>query len=160
MKKKIWGLLALVAAFSGCNNNGDIIYDYAPVSALIEVHNDEGQDLLDPHAEGNLKDQGMTVTYKGQTLPIDTVALPMTRYFMPTDYVPYLDEYQGRWRLHIGDWDAARQWKEEPITLNWPDGTQSHITFTLKKAGLTHAKWRVDGVSHQGGFFQFTYPIK
>lgn len=138
---------------------GDKIYDYAPINIEISATDTEGNDLFDPRFKDNVLDQNITFTYCDSTYEVDTTT---TRYYQTRAYLavrhqPKLFYGTDHCLVSIGEWAGDQKWNNEPIVVNWPDGTHNTITFTLMKAGITHAKYYLDGKEQKGCSFSFVY---
>lgn len=141
---------------------GDRIYDYAPITIEISATDAEGNDLFDTRFRDNVLDQGITFTYSGSTYEVDTTTARyyQTRAYLALLHRPMLFYASGHYFVKIGEWAGDQKWTDEPIVINWPDGTHNTITFTLKKAGITHAKYYLDGHEHSGNKFSLVYEVK
>lgn len=111
--------LTLLAGFTSCKEEEPLIWDYAPITYEIYVHNSEGRNLLDPSTEGNILDKDIFINYNGETLhasygwPENPFSLTHTRalpafwygiFIAPafTQYGPDLGNH-----ICIGEFDGA-----------------------------------------------------
>lgn len=159
MKKLIlWIATSLLGAgMAGCSNS-DVITDYIPVTIQIKALDADGQDLFDPTRTNNLMEQGITFDYAGKTNRIEVEDTPLTREYLAVIHPPILGQKEGGYYVTIGEWAGNCRWEDETIVINWPDGTHNTISFTLKKMGVNHAKYYLDGKKQKGHLFTFTYP--
>lgn len=141
---------------------GDKIYDYAPINIEISATDTEGNDLFDPQFKDNVLDQNITFTYCDSTYEVDitTARYYQTRTYLAIRHQPKLFSGTDHYFINIGEWAGDLKWNNEPIVINWPDGTHNTITFTLKKAGITHAKYYLDGQEHRGNKFSLVHEVK
>ncbi len=141
---------------------GDKIIDYAPITIEISATDTEGNDLFDPQFQDNVLDQNITFTYCDSTYEVDitTARYYQTRTYLALPHPPVLHSGADHYFIQIGEWAGDQKWTDEPIVINWPDGTHHRLTFTLKKAGITHAKYYLDGQEHRGNKFSLVYEVK
>lgn len=149
-------LLMLIAtmAFTSCDTRE---MDYAPIEIQITATDTEGNDLFDPQFKDNVLDHNITFTYCGSTYEVDTTTARyyQTRAILAIRHQPMLFSGTDHYYIKIGEWAGDQKWNNEPIVINWPDGTQNTISFTLKRSGITHAKYYLDGHEHRGNTFSF-----
>jgi len=162
--KKALNLLVALLAMTTFSCDDDIFQDYNPVSIYVTVTDTNGNNLLDPNYEKNIID-GITVTYDGETSQvknpfsdvkgkIKTDAL--LALYKGAELRYYTDAGKTVYYISIGEWAGDKTWNNEEVHINWPDGTSNIISFTLKKKGITHTKYYLDGVRHTGSTFDFT----
>ena len=138
------------------SEGGDYIIDWAPVDLSIQLHDAQGNDLLDPENPNNLID-GTTLTFRGKTYeasrewyekgmfhdwqytePIkgeeQEQEVVSTRAYLACLYGLYLLRngvpYQEKpgFRLYFGEIDGGTNMSEELI-LSWPDGSRNVIYY-------------------------------
>lgn len=123
---------ALVLGFTSCNKNDKEHFwevDYMPIKIYMTVQNAEGVNLLDPE---NL--DGIKATFKDEVFAADTTCdCPLyyhTRY-LPTDMhgLICMQLKDGTYALYFGEIDGGGTYKEEPLTIEWPDGTTDIISI-------------------------------
>ncbi len=145
MNKQLSGYLALLflslsLLCSACSNEDKDegpsgIWDIYPLNVLIIVQDKNENDLLDSDFKHNLLESGIKATHKGTTyeLKIDELSKePSTRYYMPTFYGLKLYPFDKKNYLSIGEFDGAKEYKQEKIIIDWNDGTKNTITFNYK----------------------------
>lgn len=153
MKHISYFFMAAVAllAFSSCESEDeDIAYSYKPIRWNIVAQDADNNNLFDPHYEGNILAE-TTVTYKEQTYNIASRKPSSPEY----DVLPpfhFLNPWTGfdvntyGWHaLVIGEWTVTDRYDNETAVINWPDGTKTTLTFSLKKAGWGNIEAYVDG---------------
>ena len=134
-------------------DDGDIIWDIAPVEFSIFITDSEGNDLLDSTRQNNLiKD--ITVSYQGETYPVMTereyyekqYGNHQTRHYMPHFYGLILRQYRsyktytyGDFELEFGEFDGEENIDKREITLNLPDGHQAILSYK------NSFKWKSNG---------------
>lgn len=153
MKKKLMlAIMPLLLLLSACGE--DEIVDYVPVVFYVTVTSDDGSDML---SDADFVSK-IVVNYKDK------------------DYTPeigtraYAAFFRGAWMrkcklddgtecnaIAIGEWAGDKKWYDEKVTVRWPNGTQNVLSFTLKKAGVNHAKYSIDGYANFGKVFSFGY---
>lgn len=136
MKRIAIAILA-VLAFASCDRNMSI----PPNSEmLILVENRFGDNLLDPAFYGNIIDDGISISYNGET--IDLGARDGEMYFrFETHDDPKLNSLMfGHFLVHD---DTLKT-----FVINWGDGTSDQVTFEWHygKKDLVYNVW-VNGES-------------
>ena len=164
MMKMLRNLLASLMALLTLSACSSVEFDYYPVTMDVIVHDKDGNDLLDPDYEGNIIDETF-ISYQGEFYDLYGNRLePETRAYLarwenPTvRTIVYKGDDNGRTYghcIHLGEWNGDGKWDNESVWLHWPDGTVSVLSFTLKKAGVNHAKYFLDGKAHDGPLFRF-----
>lgn len=149
-------MLFIMIAITSCE---DVERDYVAISIEIRATDAEGNDLFDSRFKDNLLEQ-ITFTYCDSTYEVDTTTAGyyQTRAYLAIRRQPMLFYGQdSRYYVKIGEWAGNERWNNEPIIINWPDGTHNTISFTLKKSGITHAKYYLDGKENKGNAYSFVY---
>ena len=140
-KMKLITLFCAITAlfcFTGCDNNSDVIWDMHPVSYMIQVTDANGNDLLNPEFSGNLTDQSVTATFRGEEYACrwsNREEEITTRYYMPVfEGLFHVQRFDGNYYLEFGELDGEKDYNDDLI-LNWGDGTQDVITLkrTVKR---------------------------
>lgn len=125
---------ALAVGFSSCNkvieeeNEGNSwLVDYLPIEIYMTVQNAEGVNLLDPE---NL--DGIKATFNDEVYAADTTC--DCSHFSPTREYPArmhglicMKLKDGTYALYFGELDGGGYYKEEPLTIEWPNGTTDVI---------------------------------
>ena len=152
MRRLLLTLAVVIAAVSltSCTEEEE---DYAPVTMAVYVSDATGNDLLDSSTENNFTDRGITVTYNGVEYQIDKTDVrdyelykATTRAYMTSFMGGHIERVVGdKFRLVVGEWMGDSKWNDETVTINWPDGTENKLSFTLKKKGCTNATFTLDG---------------
>lgn len=155
-------LVATAAIFAAC----DWEDDYSPVTLKITVHDAAGADLFDPATPDNLLDKGIVLQYAGRTYTLSSDNLSP---YNSRAYLAFLDapviyhntqgwyDMEGKYFCSIGEW-AGDEHHDEKATITWPDGTTDELAFTLRRKGVDHAKYYLNGERHEGSRFDFLYP--
>jgi len=158
--KKIACLLFSLLLFVACDKNEDIIYDYAPVAFTVKVVDGNGNTRL--NSEKFLS--SLSFDYNGENYTIENMGGNVsTRAYLARFSAPYvlsaqLSDGTTRTSIYIGEWAGDAKWNNETVTINWPDGTHSNLSFTLKKTGITNATYYLDGEKHSGAHYKFVKP--
>lgn len=156
-------ILMLFAMMAVTSCEKCIEYDYSPIYIEISATDAEGNDLFDQGFKDNVLNQNITFTYCDSTYEVDitTAIYYQTRTYLAVRHQPSLFYGQNlNYYVKIGEWAGDQKWDNEPIVINWPDGTHNTITFTLKKAGITHAKYYLDGQEHKGNKFSLVHDLR
>lgn len=164
-KKLFTYVLAIAFIFStfSCGDDDDElpIIDYTPVFMLVYVSDTNGNDLLDPNNQNSLIDKGISVTYKDSIYQVpksyfdEDAAEVITRAVYARFRGAALEKYRNdSFRINIGDWMADSDWTDEKITINWPDGTNNVLSFSLHEIGLDKATFFIDGKENKSLVFR------
>lgn len=153
MKHIFYFLLAAVSLLTlwSCENDEeDVPYSYQPIRWDIVAQDADGNNLFDPEFEGNILAE-TTVTYKGQTYNIAS-RKPSSPEFDIRPPFHFLNPWTGfdshtyGWHvLVIGEWNVMDRYDNETAVVNWPDGTKTTLSFSLKKAGWGYIEAYIDG---------------
>ncbi len=91
---------------NSCDEDDDIVIDYVPVEFTISVQNPAGSNLLDASVPGNVLDESISITYKGQDY--DMAVWDGSRLLPPYWYGLVLQNNAGSVpRLHVGQFDGV-----------------------------------------------------
>ena len=156
----------------------EIIADWSPVELLFEVHDADGNDLLDPALAGRLISE-TTITFQGKTYGVGSTCLetghiwdakPETRYYLPSMkglqlikksfLYPKVDE--DGYALYFGEIDGAEDMDEDPL-IQWPDAKKTIIHYhcsdhKVSKKGITVNRWfSLDGKKTDKPHFEFIF---
>lgn len=133
-------ILCLLPLLSSCDKEeeeGTILWDFSPQHFEFLIVDQNGNNRLDPANENAWKPEDITATYKDENYPCAIVDDPI---FQPhseiiTRQLPAFmrglrtsTEEQNR-VLFFGDFSPETNYKKTPLILNWPDGTQTMLTF-------------------------------
>lgn len=124
-------LLACGLLFSSCE---DVIWDIAPVEIKISVCDANGNDLLDPTAEGTLACEGTRLLYDGVYYDLkDNMSPAMsTRYFMPEFYGIKLEKDSSGYMLCLGEFDGHKSTDWTEMVVEWSDGTTDTFAYSRR----------------------------
>lgn len=151
---------ALISCFSlsltSCQKE-DVIWDYVPVVMNVSIHDAAGNDLLAPSAENGLLGE-LTVTYGGETYTVSDDDPRSSRMYLALLQAPRIQQGAKGYTLVLGEWRGDGRYDNEQAVLNWPDGTHTTLSFTLKKNGWTNAKFYLDGQKNASNEFYLVYP--
>lgn len=144
MIKKILSSTMLIMGFllTGCDKdrskeNEPLMVDYAPVDFYVQVLNKNGNNLLNPETEENIREKEMTITINGITEEValqKTSTYPYTRAIMPYWYGAYItspstDIYHNDYFIRIGEFSGDANGEKVILSL---DGTSHTLSFTNK----------------------------
>lgn len=155
-------LFTLTTIFTAC----EVEMDYSPVTLKITVHDAAGADLFDPATPDNLLDKGIVLQYAGYTytLTSDNLVLYDSREYIAVLQEPHIyhntigwKEMEGKFFCSIGEW-AGDEHHHEKVTITWPDGTTDELAFKLRRKGISHATYYLNGKEHESSRFDFLYP--
>lgn len=130
MKTKLILLLVMAGLTVSCGK----MVDWTPVNLCIEVHDRDGNDLLDP-ANDNSWLEGTVMIHDGMETPLQSG--PDTKYYMPEFYGFRLQKGEDRYQLVYGEIDGGVEYKNDEYTVLWPDGSRDVITLTRRLNELT-----------------------
>lgn len=109
-------------ALTSCGDEEDIIFDYSPITLKVNVHNSNGENLLEKSTPGNILDDKNTFSFNGETSDIyvgwpneEKDVSSETRFYMPMWYgafiAPSFYKYsyydKGENAIYIGEFDGA-----------------------------------------------------
>lgn len=104
---------------TSCGEDEILLRDVSPVIFDIEITDEQGNDLLDPDFEGNIRDKNIVMVYDGETYtpttlePENTFQEPESRYYFPhffgLQYENYTSSTGGSkiWFLSFGEFEGA-----------------------------------------------------
>ena len=139
--KKLWMLIALVAMFVGLTaceeEDGGMIYDFAPIEIHFTLTGENGEDLLDPATPGTYADLPVKATFRGKTYEkdvFDKLLPPQSRAYLAILYGIYTTRLMkdGRYALAFGELDGSDTYENETIILEWGDGSVDEIKFSSR----------------------------
>ena len=125
MKKYLFVSLGVLMAMSltSCssdddNTSGDVIWDFSPIIYRVLLEGANGQDLLDPNVEGNLREAVSVVCNDSTFYPdssdvftVEEIKNHMTRYYFPDPLRLRIRKGDGlrknRYMLSFGEFDRA-----------------------------------------------------
>ena len=116
-----------------------------PVNLIIQVRDGSGKDILDP-AVGNTWLEGTTITFRGETEPLQTE--PATKTYLPQFYGFRLEKGDGNYQLEYGEIDGEIEYRDEPFTIHWGDGSEDIISLTRRLNYISisaKTKWKLNG---------------
>lgn len=146
MKTKSVLLVFALLVLGSCrmtDGGDDIIWDMNPVVVRLTVQDTKGTDLI---ANGTYDISKVSIVTAGKTVGVYTQEemrdwnyekgvkpAPTTRYCMPHQYGAYVEKgNDGRWVICVGEYDGAKNFKDEMITVIWPDGSKDVIIFSRR----------------------------
>lgn len=136
MKKLL--LINLVLAVGACSSpNDERAWDFIPWFVSIDVHNANGDNLLDPDFENNILDNNIHIDYGGEAYPVnERIDEYYTRAIKPHWYGLVLDSHPGygSGKLLFGEFgttNAPGGYHGETFSIHWGDGTSDRVSFDL-----------------------------
>lgn len=160
--KKYYLLLLIIPFFlAACSDNNEVEeiiscgepiqsseWDSSHYNVMIAVDNGWGIDLLAPEKMGNISDEEIIIEYKGKEYKkqADSKSDLENTFGLRVVY----DESSDRYFLSFGEFDPEQNYKGEPFSIKWEDGTEDMITFNLyltEEAGkqMLHRELYVNG---------------
>ena len=145
--KNLLMLLVLpLAMLTSCKDDEDnMIWDFAPWNVVITATDTPGVDLFEETMPGEL-----FATYNGMNYPLTEDS--RTRDIMPkwNGLIKVFNFAAGLNTVVFGEFTPEDDYKNEPFTLNWQDGTSVEITFDCYitwegKKPTVHASAKVNG---------------
>lgn len=130
-----------------------MIWDIAPIVLYISVQDAAGNDLLNPETPGNIANQGIKAIYKDKTYEKD-IPVAQTKAYLAILYgLQTIKDKSGRYYLAFGEFDGAKTFEDESVTIDWNDGSTDVITFSSKltwvaKKPVTNRKFCLNGVDN------------
>lgn len=149
--------LFCLGALTGCDpsdgNDDDMIWDIAPIVLYISVQDAAGNDLLNPETPGNIANQGIKAIYKDKTYEKDILVAQTKAYLAILYGLQTIKDKSGRYYLAFGEFDGAKTFEDESVTIDWNDGSTDVITFSSKltwvaKKPVTNRKFCLNGVEN------------
>ena len=139
-------LVLPLAMLTSCKDDEDnMIWDFVTWNVVVTATDADGADLFEEIALGEL-----SAAYDGTDYPLSEDS--RTRFYMPTwnGLIKRYDSAAGFNTVVFGEFTPEDDYKSEPFTLNWQDGTSVEITFdcyiTWKdKKPTVHASATVNG---------------
>ncbi len=136
LKYVILCLLGLMLCSFSCSESEDfVIRDFSPIEMKMYVMNEEGYNLLDENTENNLLGNAIKAINNGAAYYLDTSTVeeekePVSRALHATFYgLKLMKDRDGQPYVCFGEFDGARNFDNEIITLDWGDGTYNTVTF-------------------------------
>lgn len=115
---------------TGNDDEDDVFWDFICWNVGFVVSDSEGNNLLSPDTPGNLLDQGLYVTYRGEKFELQQEEL--SRYLPPrTLGLRYRELETKQTVLYFGEFTPTRNYMGESFVIHWGDGTQDKIEFDL-----------------------------
>ncbi len=139
MKKFMYLLLSamLTMTFVACSNDDDegtMIYDWPGINICFYVQDAQENNLLDTTVANNIIDAPVQVQYNGKTYDKDVVVNEhSTRAYLATLHgLTTQKDKDGRLYLNFGELQGDDTYVNEPITIQWGDGTYDTVTMNSK----------------------------
>lgn len=147
MKKYLFVSLGVLMAMSltSCssdddNTSGDVIWDFSPIIYRVLLEGANGQDLLDPNVEGNLREAVSVVCNDSVFYPdssdvftVEEIKNHMTRYYFPDPLRLKIRKGDGqrknRYMLAFGEFDRAQSHEWQEVTLQVGEAKQIKLAF-------------------------------
>lgn len=136
MKAKylLFGIMAL--ALVSCDRiiNGGKIWDISPVVVTVQVVNANGIDLLNPDNQNSYAAGNIKAIYNGKEYECNkNVSEANTKAILAQFYGLKMDKnYVGTYNLFFGEFDGAKSYSNEEVTIFWGDGSSDKIKFSRK----------------------------
>jgi len=136
MKAKyfIFGILAL--SLLSCDKiiNDRMIWDINPVVVTLQVTNANGIDLLNPDNQNSFAAGNIKAVYNGKEYECNKgISNVNTKAILARFYGLKIDKnYTGTYNLFFGEFDGAKSYTNEEVTILWGDGTSDKIKFSRK----------------------------
>lgn len=143
MKTKFMLLAVLVLGLSSCDLITERkIWDISPVIFTVQVADANGADLLNQDNQNAIDTSLIKAVYRGVEYKCkkDPYAV-MTKYYAPHFFGLQLSKHymNGNYMLQFGEFDGAKSYSNEELTILWGDGTSDKIKFNRK------FRWRING---------------
>jgi len=136
MKAKylLFGIMAL--ALLSCDKiiNGGKIWDISPVVVIVQVANANGIDLLNPDNQNSYAAGSIKAVYNGKEYECNkSISDANTKAYHAQFYGLKTDKnYVGNYSLFFGEFDGAKSYSNEEVTILWGDGSSDKIKFSRK----------------------------
>lgn len=155
MKQKLlFACFSFIVLLSGCKKENKI-WDIYPVVVSVSVMDAAGNDLLNPQTPGCLDASKIKAIYKGQEYGCKDPSQVKTKAYMPRFYGLELCKYNYSeiFLLNFGEFDGARDYIDEVVTLVWEDGSSDKIRFNRDY------KWKRKGPEVKEEWFLNDTPV-
>ncbi len=143
--KRILIIALAVLCFNGCYVK---IIDWVPVTFQVKVQDKNGKDLLDP-ANDNTWLIGTKISFNGNLDEIgEEDLIPATKAVMPIYEGVRIEKGEGYYYIAFGEF-GRREYDDEIVAINWPDGTYNEISYKCRLNSVTvkaKDKFKLDGV--------------
>ncbi len=137
------GIMALVLL--SCDKkiiNDHKIWDIYPVVVRVQVVNANGIDLLNPDNNNSIAASGIKAVYNGKEYECNkNVSVVNTKAYMPHFYGLQMNKNtnDGTYILLFGEFNGAKSYSNEEVTIFWGDGSSDKIKFSRQ------FRWRLNG---------------
>ncbi|MGL5682868.1 MAG: hypothetical protein ACRDDZ_07420 [Marinifilaceae bacterium] len=132
MKKIVLSLVTLMLVFLSCNKDDDyMIWDIGPIEYYIYIEDSEGRDMLNPAYGEGFEVGSLIITYDNVDYKCSNgVSISPSKVYLPVFSGLSLREREGRFYLNFGELEGAKSYKDETLTIKWPDGRVDKVSFT------------------------------
>lgn len=136
MKKFIELLLVFISLglFISCDNDEVIYKTPVPIELKIEVTDAQGNDLMNPLVEGNIRSHAIKAVYKGEVYSFnqtEVTLFPLEEIGLYTKItgIPNV-AYGKKYLLTFGPFDIHEDFMNEEVIIEWGDGSSDVINFS------------------------------
>ncbi len=137
----LFGIMALTLLSCEKINNDGKVWDIYPVVVTVQVVNTGGTDLLNPDNQNSLDSSIIKAVYKGLEYKCNKgLAQANTKAYLPHFYGLRMQKNPiGKYFLLFGEFDGAKSYTNEEVTIFWGDGSSDKIKFNRK------FRWKSNG---------------
>ena len=142
--KRLLIILIAIVCFNGCDkgkmaidnenmtiDNGNMIIDWAPITFKIQVQDSQGNDMLDP-ANDNTWLLGTEISFRTYSEVMDDNDIfPVTKEILPIYGGARIEKGSNCYYIAFGEFER-RSNDIEQMTIKWPDGSISEVTYKCK----------------------------
>lgn len=136
MKAKFFllGILALTLLSCDKSINDRVIWDIFPVVVTLQVTDANGNDLLNPDNPNSYVTDSIKAVYNGKEYICKKgISNVNTKAYLAQFYGLRLIKRQlGTYVLCFGEFDGAKSYSNEEVTVFWGDGTSDKVKFSRK----------------------------
>jgi len=133
-KSLLFGILALTLLSCDKSINDRVIWDIFPVVVTLQVTNANGIDLLNPDNQNSYAADSIKAVYSGKEYKCNKViSFANTKAYLAQFYGLRMIKNQfGTYILCFGEFDGAKSYSNEEVTVFWGDGTSDKVKFSRK----------------------------
>ena len=135
--KRLLIILIAIVCFNGCDkgkmaiDNENMIIDWDPITFKIQVQDSQGNDMLDP-ANDNTWLLGTEISFRTYSEIMDENDIfPVTKEILPIYGGARIEKGSNCYYIAFGEFER-RSNDIEQMTIKWPDGSISEVTYKCK----------------------------
>lgn len=128
------GILALTLLSCDKTISDRMIWDIYPVVVTLQVTNANGIDLLNPDNQNSYATDSIKAVYNGKEYKCNKgISSANTKTYLAQFYgLKMIKNQFGTYILCFGEFNGAKSYSNEEVTIFWGDGTSDKIKFNRK----------------------------